>query len=1311
MKTDFTKGINTNTKPINTPSGFYRDAVNMRVTGNAKRTDEGNEPTTVPTNFIQWGSCAIGDETILIGTTGGKSIIGSLDIDGNWKVEIPNRAGVDILGVTEPVQIVGKKNWAGERIIYFSTPVGSRRINLDINYPTDDEEFDKITSLFLEYDLPRVVYTGENNSGELLSGVYEIAARLVTDSGATTPFGIISGIIPVVDTNINGSRYVITGAPPQTQTSKALKLRIDNVDPAFKYIELGVVTYIGLSNTQKITKTTQILINGQTSITTSYRGASDDFGALTTEEFIVSGIAYTSAKYITQKDGTLLLGSPVEEEQPPINWFRVAQNITARYKVKRIPFTETLKFEGQRYTKNNVTSEKDYKWRETSDENMNPSNEGYKDPITCALYKGYRRDEVYAFTITPVFISGVYGPTVHIVGPPSGTSTTVDYIPNEGGLLGSYISGEKYPDDRYPGLIGTGLRLFKFPDAKQQPIIEGNVETNNCFIRVLGVEFSNIVLDASELQYADQIAGFIIGRVDRRGQETQLAQGIVRPNVTLVSSSSVEQDVRTTMLADGYGAFQWSLEDSYSSRSIDSTPDLTDFTFVAPDLIHNLYPSSVASHIKQYSAYKSNPYAAPMAYSIEDNDLIWDDASDPARFNTAFHNVTGDNITQNASLVTTEVELESNPLDIKAFGVPAMSFSDGGKRNTILVKGSSELQMASSQGFTWFSTTGNPINFYRPVKYFYRNYMRIDNNDFEESCYYNIPGNNNPAASGFRADFVVHTLTRRNDKQYGPLNQMVGMFVDYVSWKDFSGSITVYNGDTFISKYGLKLSDESAYVWPESDDWGNRRLKYTKAPNMNVMLYFWLESDNNYDYRHFTQSSTYTEETVTGDPSTLPFYPKYKQLANVDTPFGLLSMGAPNFNSPGYSKGYNTQYSTQPTIKPYVVTPIEDVIRKGSLVNRIIYSAQAVQGEKADGYQIFMANNYYDVPQEYGELTDLYVNRELYASTAQVQWKLFYNVLATQATSAGEITLGTGGAFNRPAVPMATVDGGYAGNTHWLHAINTIWGRVIVDKLQGKFFLLREDLATISGPLDDNERIRVQLLSDTYGTILVGSEPLRERVFIKVGITMWSYNLERQMFISRHSWTPRWFFSHGPHLYSNQTVPTIGSIGIFKHGVGITGMFYGKRHPSSITIIANGEETVSKLFQNMEILTKKTTESGLNLPFDTWNKLELYNEERYTGVNNITIKTNSFQQAVPMELLASKVKDCFRITVPRDVVINPEVNIFTLSNHAQHNGDTVLTKWLPKMRGTYMELKLTTNNSQGPLFIYDVTFGLIQNIR
>ena len=177
----------------------------------------------VPDDFVQWGNCAIGNETILLGRSGGYSMIGSLNTNDEWTTII-HRTSNDILQITEPTQVEGRLNWAGERVIYFATKGGARRINLDSTLPADDTEFDKVTSLFLEYDLPKVEYQGESSSGQLESGSYQIAARLVTESGASTSFGINTNPIPVVPTSLQASRQDVVGAPPQTATAKSCLL-------------------------------------------------------------------------------------------------------------------------------------------------------------------------------------------------------------------------------------------------------------------------------------------------------------------------------------------------------------------------------------------------------------------------------------------------------------------------------------------------------------------------------------------------------------------------------------------------------------------------------------------------------------------------------------------------------------------------------------------------------------------------------------------------------------------------------------------------------------------------------------------------------------------------------------------------------------------------------------------------------------------------------------------------------------------------------------------------------------------------------
>ena len=667
-----------------------------------------------------------------------------------------------------------------------------------------------MTTLFLEYDLPKTAYVSESHNGQLLSGVYQLGARLVTDSGASTVFGISTSVIPVIQDSLQGNRSDINGAPPQTQTTKSITVKVTNIDTAFKYLELAVLTYVGTANTTKVTLMNKILINGRTTIEVTYRGAPDDVEQLLVDELITSGIFYDTGKYLAQKDGSLLIASPKEADLPPIDWFRIAQNMKASYITKDIKYDENLQFEYD-YDRDDKESNN---IKEVSTQQLG---EGYKNPITCTLYKGYRRDEVYGFTLTPVFKTGVYGPTVHIPamhdvdtdatvigssGPPTlatsaeilnltpgsrdnwsikavnsagdesvisqyitvqllggppqpqnlvASNVTVDNITlnwdpvypapgkyiaeyriyldeyvlverilgtpaatthsittsfpiqadfhvvaidNDGlwgepsakihvhqpgainpltppaiiptaivnapynlvasniettkfqldwdasispdvvkyviyqnfdihsiveipglgaigtsGELGTFISQETYVDDRYPDIpVGSGLRLHKFPSAKQQPILNGNVTTNDQYIRVLGVEFSGIQLTSEELQYSDLIAGFIIGRLNRNGNETQLAQGLARP-ICDVRYDQNNSYTKSILLGDGTISWEYLIPPDDEKCSSRPVPPTDSIQFIAPDIIHRLYDPNAASMIKQQALFECNPFA------------------------------------------------------------------------------------------------------------------------------------------------------------------------------------------------------------------------------------------------------------------------------------------------------------------------------------------------------------------------------------------------------------------------------------------------------------------------------------------------------------------------------------------------------------------------------------------------------------------------------------------------------------------------------------------------------------------------------
>jgi hypothetical protein len=1307
MDAKFDKGIYEASLPLETPEGFYLNAINIRDQAGVKKADDGMTKISIPDNVISHGNCSIAEHVIILGVKEGKTVIGTYNTKTGIWTEVLYQV-TDVLLVTGPTQVVGRKDWKGDKIIYFSTPTGARRINLD-SLPSI-EDFDKITSLFLDYSLPKIEFLEQKSTGEVLTGVYQFASRLVTASEAETPFGIMTGVIPVGKSSVGASRQDTIGGNPQDETTKSISLSITDIDTAFKYIQIAVVTYVGLASVPTVHVSNLIQINDRTSLNFTYYGSRDHLTQIPLTEFIASGISYDTGTFFTQKDNTLLVGAPTEKDLPNIDWHRVAAGIASEYIIKEITYAENLQFEIEEKGTGNTTM---MAVRETSE---NIVGESYKNPKTCEKFKTYRRGEVYGFTITPVFKSGVLGPTVHIPAYSphlnSGIEATVYTNVNDGGLLGAFISEEEYPDDRYPGIVaGFGLRLHKFPDAKQQPLVSGDVETNDLKIRLLGVKFSNIVLHASEIQFEDLLDGYIIGRLDRTNNETQLAQGVLRPNQN-VQFNNDPTHTRCSSLGDGHVA--WALDLSAGGTATGSYPvshDFTDFSFISPDIIHNLHSSDEATHIYQHSNYKSNPYTADSFYNYN-NFPARDALSRPV---AAFKNITGSGESY-PSLDTTKIELDASKKQVNSFGSPRQPSSKGGKENTTLVKGNEILKMCSSDGFEWMSTkNGATVPRAQGIGSQYYVQQKIGVN-VDEDRY--VPFNpfvafpNTAARAAIiasRHQFVLYSLYRSLPKQYGALDQMVSMQTHYQSWSDGS-STEFFNGDTFINKYGLSINDEGYYPYAQGEESaGDEYYGFLKPINFSMVVYMWIESSNNYDYKHYIEPDGFSADSVTSTAS-VPYFPAYKILSNNELPLGILSMAGDGWYRPGYASQYNRQYTADPNLKPYAVTPKEDQENKAVLSNRVLYSSQAVQGEKADSYQIFLPNNYYDVPTERGILTDIYVNKELYASTAEVQWMLFFNTMATQATSIGEVVLGSGGAFNRPAVPLQTLDGGYGGTAHWTHSIPTIEGRFFVDKTQGLIFLIgQEGMMITSKFLSEKYKTSIPLLDDD--AIRLGSEPFRERIYVRLGTEMLSFNTDKKMFISRHNLFPRWMISHGPHVYGQKANNSSGSLGHYRFSTGLPGYYFGISKSSSITLVANMGKSQSKNFKNLELITTFVDYTNKVLPFKTFDQIEVWNDFQYSGVNTLTVKTSAFEVEEILHVLASKIKNSYRLGIPRDIVNDVSLNIFNTSNHKQLAGDVVPSKWLEKMKGNYVCIRLTSFNTTGHITLQGVKFGVTENIR
>lgn len=116
--------------------------------------------------------------------------------------------------------------------------------------------------------------------GSLDVAHYQVAYALKTDSGSTTSYSHTSNSIYITESVITGGYADYIGADPETTTNNAIRIKIDNIDTSYSFLELIVLKKVSPSSTAEIYKVAELEITDETIIYT-YTG--DEPAAIITE--------------------------------------------------------------------------------------------------------------------------------------------------------------------------------------------------------------------------------------------------------------------------------------------------------------------------------------------------------------------------------------------------------------------------------------------------------------------------------------------------------------------------------------------------------------------------------------------------------------------------------------------------------------------------------------------------------------------------------------------------------------------------------------------------------------------------------------------------------------------------------------------------------------------------------------------------------------------------------------------------------------------------------------------------------------------
>ena len=250
-----------------------------------------------------------------------------------------------------------------------------------------------------------------NTGGGLLTGVYYLALAYVDDDLVATNYLTVSNPVSIVDEYDHTEPVTKKdGAKHGSQTSKSIKWRCNNLNSDYKYLQAVVIRKMGDATEAFKLNITELApqSNGNQDIVFS---GLEGFQSSSVEDVIIDTISYETAKTINQLDGVLYLGNLTGT--PDLGYQKYANNIklTAKYK----DFKNFDEFYATLDNLQNGFKEGEVNMFDGSVKKSRPS-QSYRYIPNIFRWKGYTRDEVYAFYISFILNDGSMSYAYHIPG-------------------------------------------------------------------------------------------------------------------------------------------------------------------------------------------------------------------------------------------------------------------------------------------------------------------------------------------------------------------------------------------------------------------------------------------------------------------------------------------------------------------------------------------------------------------------------------------------------------------------------------------------------------------------------------------------------------------------------------------------------------------------------------------------------------------------------------------------------------------------------------------------------------------------------
>ena len=261
--------------------------------------------------------------------------------------------------------------------------------------------------------VPSVEFGSINPGGNLQTGVYFLALSYVDRDLVSTNYVTLTNPVSIVE-DVEGvlpiERY--DGSPAAFPSGKAISWKISNLNTDYEYLRPVVIRKAdGKRTTFKLNDLPIKNIAGTVSLNAvTFTGLEGFSGFDSVEDVIVDTASYETAKTINQLEGSLYLGNVKGTKD--VGYQPYANFITSRPALHPFPF-----FDPHEATIDVL----EHGYIESSPENLQGGNiesrsHGYRHNKNIYKYKGYTRDEVYAFYIAFILHDGTESYAYHIPG-------------------------------------------------------------------------------------------------------------------------------------------------------------------------------------------------------------------------------------------------------------------------------------------------------------------------------------------------------------------------------------------------------------------------------------------------------------------------------------------------------------------------------------------------------------------------------------------------------------------------------------------------------------------------------------------------------------------------------------------------------------------------------------------------------------------------------------------------------------------------------------------------------------------------------